>query len=333
MPYTFKKGFVTENGASALNEATRLLEKVKLLLPGLSTENNPKYERFPAKITAVDGSGNYSWTEQFYDSSGAYSDLVNGRSGTPSNMPALERNGTTATAFPFYAVLQSRLLVDGQPVYEFDVSAGMHTIGITTEAVDGTPSYTASRTIRFDEADGFSLSQPSAGVARIDMLPAQRSNAGIVFMSEQEFGGLKRLRPGDDLSSGMEIQGDDDGLQSNIVLVADFDSEWGEITVTSGTTDSAIQIFANDLHSPYIRGLGSDSAAGTQPVFLKFISNFSSGIDAVGVYAEPLSGRSAAYAANGNLGQTGTSGGGDTVTGGIITTLGSGPTNIDGGTW
>ena len=311
MPYTFKKGFVTENGASALNEATRLLEKVKLLLPGLSTENNPKYERFPAKITAVDGSGNYSWTEQFYDSSGAYSDLVNGRSGTPSNMPALERNGTTATAFPFYAVLQSRLLVDGQPVYEFDVSAGMHTIGITTEAVDGTPSYSGTKTIRFDEADGFSLSQPAAGVARIDMLSAGVSQAGIVDTASQSFAGVKTFAAGEILvgETLLTCEGTS-GATVNLKICHNPDPGYGD---TAGGIFYAQEIQAGDAVGPntgVIRQVGSSGYI------------FADGFIQCGVGSY--------FSAGGSTGVTGTSGGGDTVTGGIITALGNLADVLDG---
>lgn len=43
---------------------------------------------------------------------------------------------------------------------------------ITVEEVDGTPSYTGITTIRFDQADGFVVTNPSAGVARIDLTVA-----------------------------------------------------------------------------------------------------------------------------------------------------------------
>lgn len=39
----------------------------------------------------------------------------------------------------------------------------------TVEEVDGSPSYTGSATIRFDQADGFVVTQPAAGIARIDL--------------------------------------------------------------------------------------------------------------------------------------------------------------------
>ena len=39
---------------------------------------------------------------------------------------------------------------------------------LTVEAVSGTPTYTSIETIRFDESDGFAVTQPAAGIVRID---------------------------------------------------------------------------------------------------------------------------------------------------------------------
>lgn len=50
--------------------------------------------------------------------------------------------------------------------------------GATVEEADGTPSYTGSTTLRFDQVDGFVITQPSAGIARIDL--AAIPNAALV---------------------------------------------------------------------------------------------------------------------------------------------------------
>lgn len=42
---------------------------------------------------------------------------------------------------------------------------------LTVAEVDGTPSYTGISSLQFDQADGFVVSQPSAGVARVDFVP------------------------------------------------------------------------------------------------------------------------------------------------------------------
>jgi hypothetical protein len=39
---------------------------------------------------------------------------------------------------------------------------------LTVEEVDGAPSFTSISTLRFDQVDGFAISQPGAGIARID---------------------------------------------------------------------------------------------------------------------------------------------------------------------
>lgn len=68
---------------------------------------------------------------------------------------------------------------------------GGTTIGV--EAVDGTPDYATIDTLRFDEADGFALSNPVAGVARIDISAATTSQAGIVSTGSQTFAGDKQF--------------------------------------------------------------------------------------------------------------------------------------------
>jgi hypothetical protein len=62
---------------------------------------------------------------------------------------------------------------------------------LTAEEVDGTPSYTGTTTLRFDQADGFVVTNPSAGVARIDLIPATATQAGIVSTTSQTIAGNK----------------------------------------------------------------------------------------------------------------------------------------------
>lgn len=58
--------------------------------------------------------------------------------------------------------------------------------GITAAAADGTPSYAGVTELRFDETDGFVLSQPSAGVVRVDF-------AGAGGVTVEETGGLPSI--------------------------------------------------------------------------------------------------------------------------------------------
>ena len=62
---------------------------------------------------------------------------------------------------------------------------------ITTDTVDGSPSYSSIGTLRFDEADGFVLTNPTAGVTRIDIAAATDTQAGVVSTTTQFFGGVK----------------------------------------------------------------------------------------------------------------------------------------------
>ena len=68
------------------------------------------------------------------------------------------------------------------------------TSGITAEEVDGSPSYTGTTTLRFDSADGFVLSQPGAGITRVDLNEATISQNGIVTTTSQTWSGAKTVR-------------------------------------------------------------------------------------------------------------------------------------------
>lgn len=62
---------------------------------------------------------------------------------------------------------------------------------LVAEEVDGSPSYSGTGTIRFDQADGFVLTQPAAGIVRVDIADATTSQAGKVNTTAQTFGGEK----------------------------------------------------------------------------------------------------------------------------------------------
>ncbi len=81
-----------------------------------------EFSLFPAKVTARDGSGNYSFQEQIFDSTGAYTDMDSGRHGDATNNPARERNDVVLTTFPFFTLMRQRGVVDGTPLYEFERS-------------------------------------------------------------------------------------------------------------------------------------------------------------------------------------------------------------------
>jgi hypothetical protein len=60
--------------------------------------------------------------------------------------------------------------------------------GIEVREQDGAPDYSGVAVLTFDQADGFSLSQPAVGEARLDILPAAIAQAGIVSLTNQSMG-------------------------------------------------------------------------------------------------------------------------------------------------
>lgn len=100
----------------------------------------------------------------------------------------------SATSGPAYLLLPAtgtgtalRYVLLGPP----DGAAGGGGSGVTVAEVDGSPSYASTTTLRFDQADGFALSQPSAGVAQVDLVDATATQPGKVSAGPQTFGGAK----------------------------------------------------------------------------------------------------------------------------------------------
>ncbi len=131
MAMRFQPGMIDAKQAAALTKMAAKLDHLSTQINRVEV-GQVRLEKFPAKITAVDGSTpkKYSWTEQFFTSAGIYEDKINGRVGTTTDMWAYERNGNTAATFPFYAELTRRCRVDGTVVFEFDLT------GATTGTTD-----------------------------------------------------------------------------------------------------------------------------------------------------------------------------------------------------
>lgn len=64
---------------------------------------------------------------------------------------------------------------------------------ITVKEVDGSPSVSSVSEIRFDQVDGFVITNPSAGVVRVDMVPATTTQNGVVSTSAQYWQGEKYI--------------------------------------------------------------------------------------------------------------------------------------------
>lgn len=94
-----------------------------------------------------------------------------------------------------------------RPVYAFDSTSRGWITGITVAEVDGSPSYTGITTIQIDQADGFVLTQPGAGIVRIDQTPASSTTVGYVTIAAQTFAGAKTFL-GATVATSTSINGD-----------------------------------------------------------------------------------------------------------------------------
>lgn len=143
-------------------------------------------EIFWIQITGTATGTAYPWSEVRDDGDGTFTVLGQGRAGTATSLPAYAVGGSTSV--PSGTVCPALLAIDKLSVLFLAPAAGL-----AADTVDGSPSYTGITTLRFDEADGFSLTNPAAGVLRIDILAATASQAGIVSTTTQTFGGDKHF--------------------------------------------------------------------------------------------------------------------------------------------
>jgi hypothetical protein len=144
--------------------------------------------RILAKITGVLGSA-YSWVEMQGDGTGTGVTQVldGGLSGSTTVNPAYEVAGSTTVATNSIVEL---FLGNGEFWYFTQPSAGT----LTVREVDLGPTVTMVTTLEFDQVDGYVVSTPSAGVARIDHADASATQRGIVSLTAQTLGdGEKRF--------------------------------------------------------------------------------------------------------------------------------------------
>ncbi|OWY59968.1 hypothetical protein B7486_71720, partial [cyanobacterium TDX16] len=177
------------------------------------------------------------------------------------------------------------------------------------------PSYTGTATLRFDQTDGFVVSQPGAGIARVDLAAATTSQAGGVSTGNQHWTGQKLATAG----FGLETIGSPAAF-----------TFYGAYLLANGSTEAPNLVFT------------SNGAAGgvMESGLLQFIHSSIGGVQLLAAswyhdygaftYSDP----GCAIVANGfawcdgtadpDMGITGTLAPGMTVKGGIIVTAGSG---------
>ncbi len=191
------------------------------------------------------------------------------------------------------------------------------TEGFTLAEVDGTPSYAGVLVLTVDQADGLKLTQPGGpGTARLDILPADAIQAGVVSTGAQVFAGVKSF-------GNSTWTGDNIYLNGNKALVcgpstpalAGGRSSFGGNSIGTGGGYTLGQAFMAALKTD-----GTDPGTGAYATIL---------LDGNGLTLSDETGAAACYkitrVSTVYAGADGTSGGGDTVKGGIITTIGTGP--------
>jgi len=256
---------------------------------------------FHAKITARSASGGtnrYSFEEVKWDvATEAFITFDNARSGTDTVLELTNRLVDVGV----YVEMRLGGSSDGTPIYLFaapDASTGGGGgSGVTAEEADGTPSYTSVLTITFDQADGFVLTQPGgSGTVRIDLASASLTQAGIIDTSAQTLAGAKHIP-----------------TASKVYNATSGHTEYVQWSVSeSGSTLNA-QIDMYSSASDYRGTFGGHYYVTTNSLWFEFTDNVISPASEV-FYAIRKAGT--LYS-----GKTGNTASGDTLTGGIITTL------------
>lgn len=164
------------------------------------------------KVTSLTPTGSYypCKVESWSDEGAAWSDGA-----VAWFLPA---NGGTPVLNRRYLALQVDVDDSGVAVYSDEM---YQFAGITVKEADGTPTYTGVSTFIVDQADGFSLSQPGAGQARLDLLDAGSGQAGKVNTTTQNFYGAKTFI--DPLAAN-----------SDLAVAGNYTSAAGNITLTNG---------------------------------------------------------------------------------------------------
>lgn len=138
----------------------------------------PIGEWFNVKITAGPTAGDYEFDEWMIDGSGTAVVKPGGRVATADN-PARAITGTLAVGD--FALARAAPGAGGF-LYELAPPGPTGPAGgtIQVEDVDESPSVSSVAQLRFDSADGFVVSTPGAGVARVDLQTASPTQNGIV---------------------------------------------------------------------------------------------------------------------------------------------------------
>mgnify|MGYP000853191243 FL=1 len=155
---------------------------------GGATTTRPLQVGFPAKITSTySAATGYNWSMRL---------LTPGTATTVDPTSTVSGNGAVEVSGRTDIASGTKVWMEPDPNgrgFLFTVSDTVSDTGggLTVSEVDLAPSYTSITTVRFDQADGFVVSQPAAGIARIDQTPASVTTVGYVTTGAQTFTGDK----------------------------------------------------------------------------------------------------------------------------------------------
>lgn len=145
--------------------------------------------RILIRITGAADAGAYPWEEVYRDAVlGTIEVVGDGREGTTDDVPAYELNDTEDV--PEGTVVEATLDESGEFLV-FEVPGSAITATFIVGTVDGSPYLSGIHSFAFDELDGFVITNPTTGVARVDIAAATEDQAGIVTTGTQTFGGDK----------------------------------------------------------------------------------------------------------------------------------------------
>lgn len=173
---------LTEEAFRRMVEAVRWVERQRgLTQRPVAAEGgvDPVYVRTTSGT--ADGSGNYPGVVCLYSASAAAWQEY-------SAVKLRAANGETLANNKRYPARPSGRTTGGDELYTVHQLIGTDA-GLTVAEGDGSPSYGGIGALQFDQADGFVVSNPSSGVAAVDLAEATPTQRGIISTGEQTIGG------------------------------------------------------------------------------------------------------------------------------------------------
>ena len=154
---------------------------------GGATTTRPLQVGFPAKITSTySAATGYNWSMRL---------LTPGTATTVDPTATVSGNGAVEVSGRTDIASGTKVWMEPDPNGRGFLFTVSDTGGVlTVKEVDGAPSVSNVTEFRFDQTDGFVVSNPAANVARVDMASASSTQAGVVDTTTQTFAGVKTFQ-------------------------------------------------------------------------------------------------------------------------------------------